>query len=44
MIAVPTDGPRVQYFCDYAWLGGETVASGVTLDVDGATIEAVWRR
>ena len=41
MIAVPTDGPRVQFFCDYAWLGGEMVTSGVTLDVNGATIEAV---
>ena len=32
---------RAQFFCDYAWLGGEMVTSGVTLDVNGATIEAV---
>jgi formiminoglutamate deiminase len=37
----PFSRPRPEYFCDYAWLGGGTVASGVTLRVSGATIEAV---
>jgi formiminoglutamate deiminase len=41
MIAAASDGPPARFFCDYAWLGGETVTSGVTLDVNGATIEAV---
>jgi formiminoglutamate deiminase len=33
--------PAKYYFCDYAWLGGETVAPRVTLQVMGSTIEAV---
>ena len=40
--AVPANAaPAKYYFCDYAWLGGETVASAVTLQVKGSTIEAV---
>jgi formiminoglutamate deiminase len=34
-------GPPVEYYCDYAWLGGETAAAGVTIHVHGATIQAV---
>ncbi|HTT88774.1 MAG TPA: formimidoylglutamate deiminase [Acidimicrobiales bacterium] len=33
--------PLVDYYCDYAWLGGDTATSGVTLRVKGTRIEAV---
>lgn len=34
-------GDRHYYYCDYAWTGDETPASGVTLTVSGGRIEAV---
>ncbi len=40
LMPVSTD-PPVEYYCDYAWLGAETAAAGVTVHVHGGTIQAV---
>jgi formiminoglutamate deiminase len=39
--ASPSTVPPVEYFCDYAWLGGPSVEANVTLQVKATKIETV---